>query len=466
MMPKAKPLKTPKKLPACWDPEKRKKPLSRTERRAIRDKLTLAIYKFFDDFPFYYYILSSLPRIEKTNLRVPTMGVGFTRGAIPALYYDPHFAKALTTDQLKIILHHEAQHLGFRHIQRYHNIKDINPPGKGKLPEMERQRISNYAADIVVNHHIKNLDELPKWLSSGLITADKFDFLKGTSVRDQSYEELFKTLLQKMKMQKIKMGGSGGEGDGEGYGTLDDHDTWEDSAGDKDAKGDKEAKAKEKKGLSADKEAALDELVKDSVRKLGGRHAGNLPGEIERMIKKLQKIRLNWRQQISVFAQSCADEQRISTWKRLNRRLPFASPGRKREYHPKILVALDNSGSTYNIYDLFMAHILKISETVEIDCVGCDTRINFEFKINEGKLPPKFADPNSGGGTIFQPVFDYAKEKGKYDGIIYLTDGYVYDDFKTFGVPTLFAIGPGGQKLQGCRNIEISEDDNDDWRDV
>lgn len=440
-----------------------KNPLNKSERREIRDRLTWAIYNFFDSYPLYYYILCGLPRVERMDLRTGTMAVGFTRGSIPALYYDPYFVNELTDEQVQIILHHEAQHLGLRHIQRFNDLKDMTPDDGAQLPLSEKMKVANIAADIVVNHHIPNLDKLPEWLRNGMVTKERFEKIIGQiDVHSTPFEEIYYKLLNGMEKQEVPMPSM--SPDGTGGSGIDDHETWEEQGDQQGNSGDKEKK--EGKGLTPEQQAALDDLVRDSVQKLGSKHPGNVPGLLERIIEKIKKVRLNWRQQISIFAQSIADEQRISTWKKLNRRMPFSSPGRKREYNPKMLVALDNSGSTYGVYDLFMSHILKISETVEIDIVGCDTRINFEFKLREGKLPTNFADPNSGGGTMAQPVFDYAKEKGNYDGIIYLTDGYIFDNFNTYGIPTLFAVGPGGQHLEGHRNVDIPEEDNEDFRDA
>ncbi len=47
----------------------------------------------------------------------------------------------------------------------------------------------------------------------------------------------------------------------------------------------------------------------------------------------------------------------------------------------------------------------------------------------------------------FAFLADYAKKKGGYNGIIYLTDGYLFDEhLDIYNIPTLFAIGPGGKK--------------------
>jgi predicted metal-dependent peptidase len=187
-----------------------------------------------------------------------------------------------------------------------------------------------------------------------------------------------------------------------------------------------------------------------------GKDIGNLPADLRRSLEKLITVKTDWKHYLSIFAQTVAMEDKESTWKKCNRRFGLLAPGSRLQYRPKLLVVLDNSGSTYSVYDAFIAHICRISTYMDVTAIGVDTTVNFEFEFKKGKKPPTFEDIKSGGGTRFQPAFDYAKKK-HFDGIIYLTDGDNYDEgtLNTYHIPTIFALCPDGTKKPGRRNIVI-----------
>ena len=396
------------------------------------EKLSLAIVSFFDSYPLYYYMLASL--IKREEKSCPTVGVGFVGikdSNFIALMYNPTYIASLSNSALVAVLHHEILHVGLKHLVRWGN---------------RDKTLANMAMDVVVNFFIKNLKEaVGDEDYAKLCTVDAFDCLKGIDVNQTTYEDIYDILKDdpqaKDKAQKYQ----------------DNHKYWTVSMG-KDGKPQLTDGNGKPIDLLPEQQAKLDEALKSAIDKLGDKHPGNIPGELQRALDELKKCKFDWRTYINIFMQSVAQEDKQSTWKKLNKRLRYASPGTKKEYKPKLLIVLDNSGSTSNVYQSFIAHICKISKHVEVSAIGVDTRVNFEYTFKDGKVPPRFQDKSSGGGTEFQPAFDYAKVRG-FNGIIYLTDGYNFDsNLNTYRIPTLFAICPGGKFMEGYRNIQITAD--------
>lgn len=391
-----------------------------------QEKLVTNMTGFYNVFPLYYYLLAP---IDKKPLKsIQTMSVSCPKRADGyydiTLNYNPQFVLGLSNSQLCVVLHHESLHLSLKHLVRIGN--------RDKM-------LANMAADVVVNSAIPNLKgRVGDEMYNQLCVADKFPSLKGVNLREETFETVYeklkddpkaKEMSQQMKFEHI-------------WGDSSDGDNGESDSNSADA--------------NVQKEALFDAAIRQAVKDLEGKDAGDIPGELQRIIEELTVVKFNWKKYISIFAQRLAQEDKSNTWKRLNRRNPYLTPGHKKEYKPSLLVAVDNSGSTCNVYDEFMAHICLISKTIDIDVIGCDTRVNFEYSFANGKMPTNFSDKMSGGGTMFQPVFDYAKGKAKYDGIIYLTDGDNFDKcINNFKIPTLFAICEGGHEVKGYKNISV-----------
>lgn len=401
-----------------------------------REKLAMALVSFYETYPLYYFILS--PMIKLETKAVESFGVGLRKEndfTNITLAYNPKAVNRYPVDYIKLVLHHEVLHVALKHLVR-RGDRDM--------------KMANIAMDVMVNHFVGNFKQQLIDIfgeEEGLkefnkrIAQEHFESLKSVKLDDVTFEEIYEILKNDPKAKKIA-------GQSE-----DIHATWGEGSGDGNVS---------EADITPEQRAAIDGAMREAVKKLqeSGKQAGNIPGCLKRAIDEILNPKTNWRKLLKMFAQSIAQEDREYTYKKRHRRFGILAPGARREYKAKLLVALDNSASTNEVFSAFIAHICKISKEVDIDGVGCDTQINFEFKFKAGKLPKQFADDKSGGGTKFQPVFDYAKGRG-YDGIIYLTDGENWNEtLNNFGIKTLFAICPNGTKVKGFRNVDITVDND------
>jgi len=338
---------------------------------SVKNKLDSAISKLIAFQPLYGEVFLFLNKKERLDL--PTMAVGVIRRVDLALYYNPEFVQKLTATELRGVLKHEALHILLHHLTR---SKHFAYNAKGY----------NIAADSAINCHIEGLPEGAVYPST-LGLPD-----------NQSAEWYYKSL----KKEADKEGGFDGLSDKYGD-TVDDHSMWGDFDSDiveEKIRGiaEKAIKAQEKKGW------------------------GNIPGGIAAQIIAANKPKVNWKKEVRWFINKLVMMGRKNTRMRPNRRYEFQSPGTKRNYTSKLLVAFDTSGSVSDKQlEYFATELNGMIDHVEVDFIQFDTKIYGKpkpFSKKTAKIAIK-----GRGGTCFHPVIQLVDEK-KYDGLAVFTDGY------------------------------------------
>ena len=183
---------------------------------------------------------------------------------------------------------------------------------------------------------------------------------------------------------------------------------------------------------------------------------GTMPIGIESFVKKLEKPEIPWQEHLSQFI------TQIHTGK-----LEWTPPSRRhlyqdlylqshREKKIKIALAIDTSGSTYNILPNFFAEmesLMKSFDAYEITRIDCDASVEKVVVYDHDSSPflkneSKGIDWNGGGGTSFVPPFEYVKEKNlDIDALVYLTDGWS-DDVPQHApqYPVLWVLPKDGSK--------------------
>jgi predicted metal-dependent peptidase len=166
--------------------------------------------------------------------------------------------------------------------------------------------------------------------------------------------------------------------------------------------------------------------------------------KIVEMFSKRKKPVTNWKNALKVFLQSSISDPRCTTLMRRSKRFPGAA-GSKRKLKCKIVVAIDTSGSVTD-EDLAMAfnEIKFIAKAgAEIEIMQCDTNCYNPYKY---KPNDKVVKLQGRGGTEFQPVFDYYRNKN-IDGLIYITDGYCNAP-DTYKIRTTWLLVPSGLDIK------------------
>jgi len=188
--------------------------------------------------------------------------------------------------------------------------------------------------------------------------------------------------------------------------------------------------------LDAPEEAKNQEAEKDleiQAAAIAAKTAGMLPASLERIITSQHVHKVNYRDLLRDWVQKNVFPSNY-TWKKPNRRYSSSDltlPAIDSDWDlPNIGVAVDESGSVTDEesekYANEMAGILS-----EFECTY--TAIYFDTAVRRTKeftiedLPISL-DVQAGGGTAFQPVFDYIRENSvEMDALLFFTDMGAYD---------------------------------------
>jgi predicted metal-dependent peptidase len=211
-------------------------------------------------------------------------------------------------------------------------------------------------------------------------------------------------------------GGPGGDsffGEGMG-GECDDHSSWDD--------------------LTQEEREYIEGRAKDIVRQAVDKADqtcdgwGNVPGQIREEIRKSVSELVDWRAVLRNFIGTITAGDRMSTIRRINKRYPYIHPGVKRGHLPKLLIALDQSGSMSNdAVELLFGELERLVRKIDVDIMPFDTECSDALlqKWRKGYRPKTFKRDKC-GGTDFSAVTNWVndpRKRGKYDGILYMTDG-------------------------------------------
>jgi predicted metal-dependent peptidase len=320
-------------------------------------------------------------------------GVNAARDLI-FVYINPALIKAekLTMNDVIEILKHEYAHVILHHCWV-------------RLPEKIND---NIAADIEINQlPWVELDKSTFIKDKGM-TYEKFK-LEDSKSREWYYNHLPKGNGKGKGKGKGKNGTNGypapgsNEGDNEGDNsgsTIDSHETW---------KPDDIA------------EDTWRQIVQEMIEqaKSQGTLGGDMVEYIESKWKKFKPLDQVIKRVIQKHISQAIEEGQTRT--RPSRRYPML-PGVKDMYGPKIVWAIDTSGSMSTKELQIITGVMRwLHKRIKFDLIQCDAGIT-DVKIG-GRITAKLAVKGR-GGTDFRPVFKWIEDKykSKIDLLIYATD--------------------------------------------
>jgi predicted metal-dependent peptidase len=336
--------------------------------------------------PFYAHFLSGV--IREVTDKVPTAAVGFKSGKI-ALYVNENFFlnELKSVNERVAVIKHETLHIIFKHLFRMKTKSYDN-------------KLFNVAADIVVNQLIH-----PWKLPDSAVTLDTFPELK--LPKDKSVEWYYENLKQnaskdsdyKKRLEEIFE-----------KGTHSDHKMWG-----------------ENENFSMEvAETEVDRMIIQARDRTPAKDHGSIPLGIKSLIKNIIEKRnpqINWKRALKIFSSTSRRTRVYHSMKRISKRYG-TRPGIKIKRFQKLAVAIDTSGSinmdTINIFFSEIHRMWKLGAEIEI--LECDAEVQKKYSY-KGYVPEFIS---GGGGTSFDPVFEHIRSNRfeRYDGCIYLTDGY------------------------------------------
>jgi predicted metal-dependent peptidase len=375
-------------------------------REDVLDRIITARIGLLLRHPFFGNMATRL-RILAADEWLPTAAVDGRN-----LYYNTQFFNAMSNKEIEFVVAHEILHMVFDHLGRR---DDRNP------------MLYNIAADYIVNNTLvrDRIGEKPSIV----------DCFQDYKYNGWTSEEVYDDLFEEAKKRGEEFLEELGEMLDEHLEMDDDGDGKDDNGEEKDANGNSVSKNKPKYSKEELKKIK-DEIKENMISAAQTAGAGNVPGEVQRMIKELTEPKMNWREILRQQIQSTIKND-----------YTFARPSRKGWHSGAILpgmnfdqtidvaVALDMSGSIGNEQAKdFLGEIKGIMEeykdyNIKLWCFDTKVYNEQDFSADGGEDLLDY-EIFGGGGTDFMANWEYMKEQDYIPKkFIMFTDGYAWDSW-------------------------------------
>jgi predicted metal-dependent peptidase len=292
-------------------------------------------------------------------------------------YYNSEFIKKMPAKQVEFLFGHEVLHNVYDHLSRR---GDRDP------------KLSNIAQDYCVN-----ADLIDQRIGDRITVVD---ILYDKKYAGWSWEEVYDDLFKNAKKididQMLKQ-------------LVDEH---LDGEGDGDKSG-----ANGKPKLSEEERKKIrDEIKEAMIQAAQASGSGNLPKNVQRMIKDLTEPQMDWRELLQQQIESVIKSD--FSWMRPSRRswhmdaiMPGMIPGNRVD----VTVAIDTSGSiTDNDIKLFLSEVKGIMDAYDdynISIFCWDTSVHAPAKYSSDNMTDIMEYiPGGGGGTDPHCIWDYLKD--------------------------------------------------------
>ena len=312
-------------------------------------------------------------------------------------YYNSRFIMLLKPKEVEFLVAHEVLHVVYDHM--------------GRRNERDPQ-VWNIADDYAVNADLKR-HKIGQFITTvPCLYEAKYD--------GKPAEEIYDDLMKNAK--KISMDDLIDQ-------LLDDHLDNEDS----DGEGEQDGKGKSKRPKLSDeeRERIRQEVKQAIINAAQSAEAGSMPAGVERLIKQATNPVMPWRELIQTNLTSAIRTD--YSWMRPSRRgwhmdavMPGMTPGEEID----VVVAIDMSGSISDKQaQQFLGEIGGMMNSfdgykVHVFCFDTDIYNPADFNSENMDTIDDY-QPQGGGGTDFDAIFEYLKKEGNVPKrLIVFTDGY------------------------------------------
>ena len=430
----------------------------------VREMMQCDRCRLLEKHPFVGHLAMHLDMIPVIDSRMTTATTDGTR-----MFMDAEFYSKMDEDERLGIIGHEVWHCALRHFQR--------------LGNRDRKKF-NFACDVEVDlllhrdgFKVEVLPHEATW--EGKSAEQIYDLMyPGLEQFQKDDEHIFDSDKLPEHDDGEKSGDESDDG-GESDGEKEDHNGKDGKDQDIQAGNDKDGNS-EKKAITGDanlpsvshdgvidpdfqpaREEELSEDWKDHLKNAvqqemekGGKGIGNLPGNVEDLIKDEEKIAtVDWKKVLLDYVSQLfgGDRQwlppaRRYVWKKLY------LPSRAKKQSIEIVLAIDTSGSTTEDLPDFLAELRGMTSAFgeyKITIIQCDIAIHsVQEYSNDDPLPEEGLQFKGFGGTSYLAPFQYVEEK--MDEVptvfIYLTDGFGEAPSEAPDYPVIWCLTKGGKK--------------------
>ncbi len=318
------------------------------------------------------------------------------------LYYNTQFFNALTNKEIEFVIAHEILHCVFDHIIRR---EDRHP------------QVYNIACDYIVNNTLVR-DKIGDKVKMIPIFQDwKYD--------GWSSEEVYDDIHKKYDEEELERLGQ----------LLDEHVDWEKPQPGQGKKA--EGKGGNRPTYTKDELKKIrDEIKENMMSAAQAAGAGNVPGEVERMIKDLTEPKMNWREILRQQIQATIrNDYTFSRPSRKGWHSGAILPGMNFDQQIDCVIGIDMSGSIGNSQaKVFLSEVKGIMDefkeyNLKIWCFDTKVYNEQDFSSTDGEDILDY-QIMGGGGTEFDCNWDYMKENDIVPKkFIMFTDGYPWSSW-------------------------------------
>jgi predicted metal-dependent peptidase len=398
-------------------------PISDAKKQQIKRRISTARLTVASFCRFFGHL------IGKTRVVVAEPHHGVPTAAVSPdgyVYYNPDYVDGLSDAELAGLVVHETLHPALLCWRRQGSRKAMCIAG-GQVFSLW-----NLAHDLSFNPEILAL--AAKCRAKGKIALPKHAALE-VKYEGWSAERIYDDKLKTMKKSKTPLPGGavgtlapgpGVPGPGKpGIGDDLRPDLSQSDVGKKAAKGCKAAKAKIANGWRVSVIAA----AMAHERKHG---RGHLPAGISKMVADLQECKIDWRDVLSQWIGENGNRLDF-TFRRPRRRFDsnvLYLPSYQKYGVDDVVILWDTSGSMNGRETDILSEVQGICEDLGLvlKVICCDTEIHVTNDVKEAV--DMIGEIKGGGGSDFNPAFDYLEEEMFNGVVVCFTDGYI-------GVPDL-----------------------------
>jgi len=335
--------------------------------------------------PFFAALSRRVDKLESSA--IPTAGMRLDDDGFFTLLYNPDYFANLADDEMMDVLKHEFYHVIFEHVT-------------GRLPGDSVTMLWNFATDLAINSHLRNLPEGALIPGEG----DFEDMSRGLSA--EQYHAELKKRQEKEKKDKNSEGSP--KKPLSEIGEFDDHGGWGETG-----TGNPQLAKERLKGM-----------VKEAAKEAQSSGWGSVPENIKKDILSRVNGVLDWRKVLRYFIKTSQKANKSSSVKRINKRYPYLHPGRRTDRQARVAISIDQSGSVDDsMLAAFFGELNKLSEIATFTVIPFDTEVSdgdvFVWRKGQNINPKRVKT----GGTCFDAPTKYVNERD-FDGHIVLTDMY------------------------------------------
>lgn len=363
------------------------------------------------NFPFVASLLNKARVVASTKIETACVNNA------DVLVINPEFFMGLSFEDRVFTVAHEVFHWAFRDPERGENKKAVVVTGNGRT-----YSLWNLVADGVNNDILRECLKPGGFWREAMVTKNTIweQIADEVTIEWKDFEKMSKEQIYRLVesiLPKFKGFQGGAPEDLTGEDVVPDFVVQE---GDEEYYKTRDEKVKE-------------ELMKNFISEAYAqqKQAGDAPGGLKRIVDRILKSKINWREKLRKAMKEGFGKTVVSTYTRLSRKLGPQAPGYKHLTMPEVHIGIDTSGSiSKKELEQFLGEVFAVAKNtkVYVTCWDAEAYETIEVKSPSQVVSVVKNKLRGGYGTCIGPYLNRLIRAIKpMDIVIILTDGEIFD---------------------------------------